>query len=436
MTAAAFNVCCCLSWRRHPVARVLTVAGSMLACLLLLLTAQASARKARCAHHSTTAALIRGRVVNLDRKPVRDAVVSPAVVSRVHTRTNSQGRFCLVATRSTRQIFVSHTKYTTVGARLRRWHGGVRPVLVILRDLRPQHVDPPAPDLANVITLGMSMDGANADMNVLNSYSRLVGRQPAVLNSFQDWQTSSFDSNRMSALTARGITPMITWEPWAAGGGSLQLDFTLRSIIRGRHDAYIHQWARSSAAWNHTYYLRFAHEMNDNSYPWAASTNTNTAARYIQAWQHVHDIFVADGATKVLWVWAPAKEYAGTTPLASVYPGSAYVDLIGLDAYNGGTALWGHSWDSLLALVSPTYNDLIALDPTKQIWLTETSSAETGGDKGAWIQQAFLRDIPRIFTNIKGVIWFNNNKEADWRVNSSAGSLDAFREVVASPLYH
>jgi len=205
-------------------------------------------------------------------------------------------------------------------------------------------VDPPAPDLANVITLGMSMDGANADMNVLNSYSRLVGRQPAVLNSFQDWQTSSFDSNRMSALTARGITPMITWEPWAAGGGSLQLDFTLRSIIRGRHDAYIHQWARSSAAWNHTYYLRFAHEMNDNSYPWAASTNTNTAARYIQAWQHVHDIFVADGATKVLWVWAPAKEYAGTTPLASVYPGSAYVDLIGLDAYNGGTALWGHSW--------------------------------------------------------------------------------------------
>jgi len=144
--------------------------------------------------------------------------------------------------------------------------------------------------------------------------------------------------------------------------------------------------------------------MNGNWYPWSASTNGNTATQYVQAWRHIHDIFVADGATKVIWVWAPAKEYAGTTSLASLYPGSAYVDLLALDAYNGGTGLWGMTWDSMPTLITGTYNHLIALDNSKPIWLTETASAEQGGDKGAWIRQSFLTDLPTQFTHVKGVI--------------------------------
>jgi len=36
---------------------------------------------------------------------------------------------------------------------------------------------------------------------------------------------------------------------------------------------------------------------------------------------------------------------------------------------------------------------------------------------------------------VSAVIWFNENKERDWRVNSSQASLDAYRKVVSSTLW-
>ena len=51
--------------------------------------------------------------------------------------------------------------------------------------------------------------------------------------------------------------------------------------------------------------LRFAHEMHDQSYPWAVAVNGNTAEQYVAAWRYVHAIFVAEGATNVRWIWNP-----------------------------------------------------------------------------------------------------------------------------------
>ena len=36
-------------------------------------------------------------------------------------------------------------------------------------------------------------------------------------------------------------------------------------------------------------------------------------------------------------MWAPNAVYTGSAPLADLYPGDAYVDLVGLSNYN-----WGH----------------------------------------------------------------------------------------------
>lgn len=49
------------------------------------------------------------------------------------------------------------------------------------------------------------------------------------------------------------------------------------------------------------------------------------------------------------------------------------------------------------------------------------------GDKGAWIRRASLALETR-FPQVDAFMWFNMNKERDWRVNSCAGSLAAFRE--------
>jgi hypothetical protein len=35
------------------------------------------------------------------------------------------------------------------------------------------------------------------------------------------------------------------------------------------------------------------------------------------------------------------------------------------------------------------------------------------------------------FSKVRALVWFHANKENDWRVNSSAAALQAFRSVVA-----
>lgn len=65
----------------------------------------------------------------------------------------------------------------------------------------------------------------------------------------------------------------------------------------------------------------------------------------------------------------------------------------------------------------------------KPIVLAETATTELGGSKAQWITDAFAM-IPTRFPRIVGVTWFNLNKETDWRVQSSPGSLQAFKAAI------
>ena len=62
-------------------------------------------------------------------------------------------------------------------------------------------------------------------------------------------------------------------------------------------------------------------------------------------------------------------------------------------------------------------------------------AAGSGGDKASWLRRAFHKEIPERFPRVKAVVWFNANKEEDWRVDSSPDSLEAYREVAASTFY-
>jgi hypothetical protein len=74
--------------------------------------------------------------------------------------------------------------------------------------------------------------------------------------------------------------------------------------------------------------------------------------------------------------------YTGSTSLSSLYPGDAYVDQVALDGYNRGTT---------------------------QTWIRDMFAA--------------LAQHPEI----RGFTWFDCAKETDWRIDSSAASLDTRR---------
>src|SRR5205823_4052972 len=114
--------------------------------------------------------------------------------------------------------------------------------------------------------------------------------------------------------------------------------------------------------------IRFAHEMNITAYPWSEQTNGNHRGEYARAWRHVHDIFTREGATNARWVWAPVTGRI----IASEYPGSAYVDLMGLSGFNGGAALpWG-GWRTFEDIYEQPLGTLHNIDPTKQVQIAET----------------------------------------------------------------
>ena len=284
---------------------------------------------------------------------------------------------------------------------------------------------------ASSIYLGVYQQGAPWSMAPLDEFERAAGKRAAIVMWYQDWVVArSLDTTMLRNVAARGAVPMITWDPWDYTKGTNQPDFRLQTIIDGTHDAYIQSWAAGLKDYSGPVLLRFAHEMNGNWYPWGAGVNGNTAAQYVQAWQRVRGIFTAAGATNVRWLWSP-NILLGATDFTPFYPGDAAVDWVGLDGYN-----WGGrgSWTSFAALFGPSYQHLTALSQ-KPVMVAEVASAEDGGSKAAWITDAYSTQIPTKFPRIQAVIWFNENKERDWRIQSSPRARRAFADAAAAPLY-
>jgi hypothetical protein len=73
-------------------------------------------------------------------------------------------------------------------------------------------------------------------------------------------------------------------------------------------------------------------------------------------------------------------------------------------------------------------NALTALTQ-KPLYIGEVASAEDGGNKASWITNMFA--VLKASPAIKGFVWFDHDKETDWRINSSTASLAAFRSGLA-----
>jgi len=282
------------------------------------------------------------------------------------------------------------------------------------------------------IALGAWYPGASWPQP-LADYTALAGRAPAIVMWYQNWagQWSVFDAPRMTSVVASGAMPMISWMPDDGSGRVENPQYSLRSIAAGQHDTFIRAFAAASATWGQPYYLRWASEMNGDWFSWGSGVNGNTPQEFVAAWRHVVEVFRTEGASNVRHVWSPNVQCGGCPSYATLFPGDAYVDWIALDGYN-----WGNvkgEWRSLASVFGASYEEVTALS-AKPFMIAEIASAD-GGDKAAWIRQGLLSDVPALFPRIRAVIWFNENKETDWRVNSSSASLAAFREVVASPSY-
>jgi hypothetical protein len=286
-----------------------------------------------------------------------------------------------------------------------------------------QHVAPTA--------WGLIENGWPYDTSGFDSVVDAVHRTPQYMEWYfhwgGGWSTYGDALPFLQAAAAHGATPIVTWMSDNPNTPTAT-PFTLQAIASGRYDGFIQSWALGVRSFGSTVILRFDPEMNGYWMAWSQGRAGQTAADYVNAWRHVHGVFAAAGATNVQWMWSPNVEYNGEAPLPAFYPGDAYVDWAALDGYNWGDT-YGHAWQSFSQVFDAS---IAAVQHTtaKPLMLAEVGCAPDGGDKAAWIADMFTQLAGRPY--IKAFLWFDLDKENDWRIRSSAASADAFAAGVAS----
>lgn len=303
------------------------------------------------------------------------------------------------------------------------------------------------------IYLGAYIDPVTDYQGKLTAFEQQVGKKHAIYQYYTYWGLGTFVSGNHKTLidqiTRIGATPMLTWMSIPNSGsnptgcdpsnGRSDPNWNLDSILNGSHDAYLRQFAQEVAAYPHTILMRWGHEMNLNNYSWAGYCNGRNTNKFILAYRHIVDIFRAEGANNVKWVWSPNYQswpVETWNAYYNYYPGDDYVDWIGVVGYNWGRSRSdsGFEWDTFDSLYANFLADATARYPSKPIMLADYASVEDdGGDKAAWITDVFAK--AKLYPNLRALVWHNYNPSwysppVKLSVDSSSDALAAYQRAI------
>ncbi len=275
-------------------------------------------------------------------------------------------------------------------------------------------------DVTSLVTparkyLGVTIQGAPASMAPVDAFAQAIGKKPNIVEFYESFD-DNFDASGVRKIYEYGSLPLLSWEPLTA---------PMAKIAAGSEDDYLKTFAKAVRTLNLPVAIALAHEMNGGWYPWGPQKTK--AADFVAAWRHIHDVFVAAGATNVIWVWAPnVINPVPRVHLAPLFPGDAYVDWIGMDGY------YTHKGQqTFTALFGPT-KTAVRRFTKKPILIVETG-AEPGSARPG--------EIANLFSGVAhtsgfiGFVWFDNHGTGSWRIDDDARSVTAFRRAAKASAF-
>ncbi len=267
------------------------------------------------------------------------------------------------------------------------------------------------------------LPNSSSDISVLSRFETDLGVKFNSCKWYEDW-SDPFYVDIAKRFSDHGCIPELTWQPQIGGNG-----VSYDNVTAGQYDAYLDQFSASVKSFGSPVRISLAPEMNSEWAPWGVTNNGNTTESHKTFWRYVINRFRNNGVTNVSWIWSPnVRFYGDPCSYGQIYPGDEYVDFVGLDGYNWGTTQSWSVWQSFSEVFGQSYNEITSIS-SKNVLIMEVASAESGGDKAAWIT-AMFSDLRNKFTRIQGFTWFSINKETDWRINSSEKSRIAFSNGV------
>jgi mannan endo-1,4-beta-mannosidase len=239
----------------------------------------------------------------------------------------------------------------------------------------------------------------------VRSFHHATGVHPAMVEIYSNFG-SAFPSLQAGRVRGQGSTPFIQWNPRSA---------PLGLIAQGQYNRYVRHFARAVKTFGSQIVLSFGHEMNGTWYPWGRLHAT--PQQFIEAWRHIHSLFARKHVTNVIWSWDPSH---GGAPASQWWPGSRYVDWIGIDGYlRPGQTYSGIFSQQLANIRSVT---------SRPAFIAETAVAPGPGQ---------ARQIRGLFKGMRhdhlmGLVWFDINRLKAWRLEGRPPAVRAFRSSVTN----
>jgi cellulose synthase (UDP-forming) len=224
-------------------------------------------------------------------------------------------------------------------------------------------------------------------------------RGVAIEHIFVSWLSPDLNeaiSSSFQYAKERNRWLMITIEPFAVEGRNRYE--LLHDIVAGEYDSMIASVCQSIGALQFPVFVRWGHEMEsgDARYPWSGAE----ADSYAAAYRHFAARCRGD-APKILLVWSPK----GDPGLAKYYPGSTYVDFVGLSLYELPAYDLDHFGKvmSFRDALAPRYHRAIAFE--KPVMIAEMGVSGDPKHQARWMAD-FFRSL-RHFPWLRTVVYFN-----------------------------
>jgi hypothetical protein len=272
----------------------------------------------------------------------------------------------------------------------------------------------------------------------LNNIQASIGRKLAIDHHYLGWNqlaASGYSWSIEDADVAAGSIPLVN-----LNCGPYNSD-----IIAGTYDSQIIAIADNVKAFGHPMFFNYWWEMNDietsdNRTGCYDPVHDGTAAgvppgffspaNYIAAWRHIFNIFNAQGATNAVWVFN--FDGGGGQKPAQYYPGDAYVNWLGYDAYARTIG------ETFTETNDPAYARAIGINPTKPVMVCETGVQATDNQL-AWLS-GVNTIMPTRYPNIRAWLYWDSDAQYDYILSgrglaefSAIGSSSFFNASAAAP---
>jgi endoglucanase len=235
--------------------------------------------------------------------------------------------------------------------------------------------------------------------------------EPVIEHVFLPWEDlflpSLADADAYAA--ARGRAVLVTLEPWTWTVSERNNAQTLREgIAAGTYDGNVTAVCEVLNTFTSPVTLRWGHEMEDDDgqFIWAGWRPED----YVSSYRRVIDVCRA-AAPNINVMWSPL----GDEGLEAYYPGSDYVDLVGLSVFGlQGYDQLNYGRDrSFTDILAPRYAR--AAQFGKPVVVAELAYSGDAEYVDAW--ENSVRQARPEFPNLVGVVYFNQREVYPWPDN-------------------